>query len=745
MNKEPNLMKFQTPKDWFLGLKDHWKSDIVSGFLVFLIALPLCLGISTASGFPAIAGIYTAIIGGIVVSFFSGSYLTIKGPAAGLIAIALGAVEDLGKGDMLVGYKLALATIVVAGVFQILFGLFKAGSLASFFPAAAVHGLLASIGIIIMAKQIHVLLGVKPTAKEPLELISEIPNSISHLNPIVTMIGLLSLVILFILPQLKNKFVKLVPGPLMVLFISIPFGLVLALNVEHDYFLVNSYHINPKALLVNLPDSFLEGITFPDFSQVFSGTSIKYIIMFALIGSIESLLSSKAVDILDPYKRKSNMNKDLVAIGIGNTLVGFIGGLPMISEIVRSSANINNGGKTRWSNFFHGFFLLTFVVALAAVIKLIPNTALAAMLIFTGFRLASPKEFIKTFKVGPDQFVIFVSTIVVTLATDLLIGIAFGIGVKFLQHLFFGAGLKSMFTIKLVVAKKGETDYDIKISEEALFTNLLIFERELNKLPLTSNIVIDFSETAMIDHTFMDFLHGKEDDYHRAGGSLNYKNLDRLTTYSVHPLSSRKLLNDGIFAPSKTSLNERQHSLVKYAEENSFEFDYRKTSSILKFSFAPFVIARRAKYGENILIGHHVFGNFFFADIHVEEGAMITKQEYKMTILFISDIQGVKIPDFTLEKEGVLDAIKEFGGYKDIDFVNYPSFSDFYYLTGANESDIRAFFKPTLIELLSSENLYCIESNNNSLLIHGEIDLININQMKKMLAFADKLIQIIKT
>ncbi len=740
MKQEPNLMQFHTPKDWFQGLKDHWRSDAISGFLVFLIALPLCLGISTASGFPPIAGIYTAIIGGILVSFFSGSFLTIKGPAAGLIAIALGAVEDLGRGNNLVGYKLALATIVVAGVLQILFGLFKAGTLAGFFPAAAVHGLLASIGIIIISKQIHVLFGVKPSAKEPLELMAEIPHTIAHLNPYVSIIGLLSLFILFLLPQLKNKFVKLIPGPLVVLFISIPLGLALSLNLDHDYFLGNKYHINPTALLVNLPDSFLAGITFPDFSQVFSFTSIKYIIMFALIGSIESLLSSKAVDVLDPFKRKSNMNKDLFAVGIGNTIAGLIGGLPMISEIVRSSANINNGGKTRWANFFHGFFLLTFVVAAAAVIKLIPNAALAAMLIFTGYRLSSPKEFIKTFKIGPDQFLIFVSTIVVTLATDLLIGIAFGIGVKFLQHIFFGADIKSMFKMNTKIIEIEPNNYEIKMPDEALFTNLLQFEKLFDKINSNANVILDFSETVMVDHTFMEALHSREDEFHRAGGSINYKNMDRLTSYSVHPLSSRKLLNDGIFSPTKIVLTPRQQEILKYANENSFEFDYRKTSSILKFSFAPFVIARRAKFGENILIGQAPFGNFFFADIYVQEGAMMTKQEYKMTILFISDIEAVRIPDFTLEKEGVLDAIKEFGGYKDIDFAQYPSFSDYYYLTGAEEHKIREFFKPSIIDLLTSEKSYFIETNNNSMLIHREIDILTLAQMKEMLTFAKKLI-----
>ncbi len=494
-----------------------------------------------ASGFPPVAGIFTAIIGGTIVSFFGGSNLTIKGPAAGLIVIALGAVEELGKGDMLLGYKLALAAIVVAGVIQILFGLFKSGVLGDFFPSAAVHGMLAAIGIIIASKQIHTLVGVKPAGKEPLHLLTEIPHSFMNMNPEIAIIGAISLLILFTMPLVKNKYVKMLPAPLVVILVAIPLGFSFDLAHEHTYLFLphHEYTIGPK-YLVTLPQNLLAAITFPDFSQVFSGTSIKYIIMFALVGSLESLLSSKAIDTLDPFHRKSNWNRDLLGVGVGNTLAGLIGGLPMISEIVRSSANINNGGKTWWSNVFHGVFLLVFVAAFPNLIHQIPLAALAAMLIFTGYRLASPVEFYKTYKIGTEQLFIFLITIAATLATDLLIGIGLGILTKFAIHFANGLPPKYAFKPMFSVNTKGDT-YIVDVQHSAVFSNYIKLKKSLDSLPRGKEIVIDFSHAMLVDHTVMENLHQYQHDYELSGGTFTVTGLEKHHAVSNHPLAARKL------------------------------------------------------------------------------------------------------------------------------------------------------------------------------------------------------------
>lgn len=525
------------------GLKENFKSDALSGFLVFLIALPLCLAISKASGFPPVAGIFTAIIGGMLVSFLGGSELTIKGPAAGLIVIAISSVDELGKGDAMVGYKLTLAVVVVAGIVQILFGLLKSGVLGDFFPSAAIHGMMAAIGITIILKQLFVLTGVKPEGKEAFDLMKQIPHAFATLNPDIFIIGVISLAILFALPQIKSKIIKKIPAPLLVIFIAIPLGRMFDLGHEHTYLFLDhhNYTIGPK-FLVELPKSIIAAITFPDFSQVTSAISIKYIIMFALVGSLESLLSTKAIDMIDPYKRKSNMNRDLLGVGIGNTLAGLVGGLPMISEIVRSSSNVNNGAKSRWANFFHGLFLLIFVAFAGSLISQIPLAALAAMLIYTGIRLASPKEFAHTYHKGPEQLAIFLITIFFTLATDLLVGIAAGIVTKIIIHIYRGLPIKNIFKPLIDVKHEAHDDiYTVYVSAAAVFSNYISFKKYLDAIPKSKHIIIDFTEAKLVDHTVMEHLHHYQNDYLATNGKFEIIGLENHKSISEHPLAAKRL------------------------------------------------------------------------------------------------------------------------------------------------------------------------------------------------------------
>lgn len=528
------------PKDGLAGLKENWRYDISSGFQIFLIALPLSLGIALASGMPPMAGLIAAIVGGMLVSMISGSFVTINGPAAGLIVIIVGGVEVLGKGNMAAGYKLTLAAIVIAGILQMIFGLLKAGKLSAFFPAPAVHGMLAAIGVIIMAKQAHTVLGVKPHAKETLEVIAEIPHSIMHANPEIAIIGLICLAVTILWAFMPIPALKKIPGPLVVVLVGVGLGHLFQLETAHMSTLWGHEHQIGPEYLINLPGSMVQGIVFPDFSQVASPTFWGVVLSIALIASLESLLSALAVDKLDVYGRRANLNRDMFAVGVGSTVSGLLGGLPMIAEIVRSSANINNGARTRWANFFHGAFMLLFLALVPSLIHQIPLAALAALLVFTGFRLASPKEFIHTYKTGPEQLAIFVTTLVCVLATDLLIGVACGIVLKLLIHSFRGVAFKDLFRLQYNLHEEAPGHYQVTVESSAVFSNLMALKSQLESLPSGKSVTFDFSRSYLIDHSFMEYVHHFSKDYEREGGSCQIKGLEQHRAISEHPLASRK-------------------------------------------------------------------------------------------------------------------------------------------------------------------------------------------------------------
>ena len=533
------------PRGNISDLPKHWQADMLSGFLVFLIALPLCLGIALACGYPAIAGIFTAIIGGILVTFLSNSELTIKGPAAGLIVIAIGCVTEFGftggkdPAADFHAYQLALGVGVAAGIFQMLLGVFRAGILGEFFPTATVHGLLAAIGVIIMAKQFPVTMGLSSEGT-PLELLANIPYFIINMNPLVGLIGIVSLLIMFGYPLMNNPRLKVIPAPMIVLFITVPLGMYFNIDQEQTYSFYGQDYSLGKNFLVGVPENMFHALTFPDFSGLATSVGVKYVVMFALIGSIESLLSAKAIDGIDPWKRKTNHDRDMLAVGVGNTLAACVGGLPMISEIVRSKANIDNGARTRFANMFHGMFLLLFVALLPGLMNQIPLAALGAMLVFIGFRLASPQEFVHMWHVGREQFMIFVSTIIGVLATDLLIGIAIGIGVNFVLHLKNGAPPRSLFTSQVHVERIEGRPVTVIVKDSAIFSTWIGLKKQLEKLKHEPHVILDLSETFLVDHTTMAKLHEIQKEFQEKNSTLVITGLDQHQPLSNHPEAGRK-------------------------------------------------------------------------------------------------------------------------------------------------------------------------------------------------------------
>ncbi|MAT73351.1 MAG: sulfate transporter [Planctomycetaceae bacterium] len=539
------------------GFKKYLKFDLLSGFLVFLIALPLCLAISIAGGFPPLAGVFTAIVGALVTTFISNSELTIKGPAAGLIVIVAGCVSDFG-GDGMVGgwsaadsaaYRATLAVAVAAAVLQIGFAIFRAGVLTEFFPTAVVHGMLAAIGVIIMIKQLPVALGVAGKG-EPLEMLREIPSYVREANPAIAAIGLVSVAIMFLWPVVKKRFPKagVVPAPMVVLVVAMAMGTGFDLLHEHSYTLSNHKYKLGEQYLVAMPDKpfgMFHELTLPDMSALKTFTAWKWVLMFFAIGSLESMLSAKAVDLIDPWKRKTNMNRDMLAVGVANLGAACIGGSPMISEIVRSRANIDNGARTRFADFWHGVFLLLCVAMIPMVLHRIPLAALAAMLVYTGFRLAHPSEFVNAYRIGKEQLVIFACTLVAVLATDLLIGVGIGILVKLGIHAANGVPLSSMFKPYIEVEELDESTSRIVARGSAVFSNWIPFRRQLEQIGLVQrrNIVLDLSAAQLVDHSVMEKLDEMQDDFEQEGLRLELRGLEAFQPYTSDPHAARKRLS----------------------------------------------------------------------------------------------------------------------------------------------------------------------------------------------------------
>ena len=564
----------EVPRGNLHGFSTYFRYDFVSGFLVFLIALPLCLGIALASGYPPVAGVFTAIIGAVLTTFMSNSELTIKGPAAGLIVIAVGAVTEFGftagqdPAADLHAYRLALAVGVAAGVIQIIFGLARTGILGDFFPTSIVHGMLAAIGVIIMLKQLPVTFG-QTASGEPLKILRDLPHKLSELNPEIALIGGASLLIMFGLPILKEalniKWVKMIPAPMIVLLVAVPMGIYFDLSHEHTYTFASYKYTLGERYLVNVPMNLLNAVTTPDFSSLQTYAGWKWVIMFALIGSLESMLSAKAIDLFDPWKRKTNLNRDLTAIGIANTVSASLGGLPMISEIVRSKANIDNGARTRFADMWHGLFLLGFVALLPTLIHRIPLAALAAMLVYTGFRLASPREFINVYKIGVEQLFLFVATVIAVLATDLLIGIAIGIALKFVIHLANGVPIRSLFKPYLEIETRDDDTVVVTAMQSAVFSNWIPFKRQIEQVGLIqkNNVILDFAGTKLVDHSVMEKLHELEADFSQANLNLEIVGLEAHRQRSGHPLATRKRALTRLRRVTVVSSRDIEHELAE--------------------------------------------------------------------------------------------------------------------------------------------------------------------------------------
>lgn len=531
------------------------RSNFISGLIVFLIALPLCLGIAQASHAPLFSGVVAGIIGGIVVGFLSPSQLSVTGPAAGLTAIVLAALTELKAFDIF------LCSVIIAGVVQLILGFVKAGGIANYIPSSVIEGMLAGIGLTIIIKQLPEAIGYVKGRTDTMAdaddgfIFGFITSSFHHIQPAALVISAIGLAVLILWQTKWFKKISLVPAGLIVVLVGIVINqVILATNPSTG---LDSSH------LVSLPiassaSEFLQQFTLPDFAGFRNIKVWETGLVIAIVASIETLLCIEATDKMDPLKRYTSPNKELKAQGIGNIVSGFLGGLPLTSVIVRTSANINSGAKSKLSTMIHGMLLLICVAAIPALLNFIPKASLAAILIFTGYKLCKPATFKHMWKGGLTEFIPFVATLTAVVALDLLKGVGIGL----LISIFYI--LRQNMRIPYYYVRNTYSNGDIvklTLAQEVSFLNKASIKTTLNSILPDSNLIIDASKSEYINFDVLDIIR----EFHDVGAReknikvslVGFKDIYRVPkTYSEKDLLSSMLhLNE---IPERTSGNHKE-------------------------------------------------------------------------------------------------------------------------------------------------------------------------------------------
>ena len=489
------------------GLFSNLKQDLPASIVVFFVAVPLCLGIALASGAPLFSGLISGIVGGIIVGALSNSSLGVSGPAAGLAVIVLTSIQSLGV------FEVFLVAVVLAGILQIVMGLLKGGVIGYYFPSSVIKGMLTGIGIIIILKQIPHALGYDADYEGDLTFqqadgentFSELINMLDYISPGAVIVSIISLIVLLtwdLFLSKKYKVFKLIQGPLVAVAAGIGYQL-LSTSYFPEYSIQNKHLVSvPVADSLN---GFINQFTFPDFSAIQNSQVWVIAITIAVVASLETLLSVEATDKLDPNKQVTNTNRELLAQGVGNIISGLIGGLPVTQVIVRSSANIQSGGKTKLSAILHGLFLLVCVGLIPFVLNMIPLAVLACILFVVGFKLAKPILFKQMYKLGWSQFLPFLVTILGIVFTDLLKGISMGVIVG-LVILLRNSFKNSHFLHREVLKDNGERIVKMTLAEEVTFINKGAILKSMNKVQEGTQLTIDMSKSTSIDYDVLEII-----------------------------------------------------------------------------------------------------------------------------------------------------------------------------------------------------------------------------------------------
>jgi len=730
-----------TPKKGLQGLVENWQSDLIAAVSVALIALPLSLGIALAAGAPAMAGIFSAIVGGVVTTLYRGGHISVNGPAKGVIAvILLGiALMDDGTGQ---AFNYVLAAVVVSGAIQVLLGLLKLGRFADIFHSSVIHGLLAAIGIIIFAKQIHVALGTHSDSPSIIENLVDAVKYLPEANPFVVIISLVGLLLSLFHSKISYRFFHILPTPMWVIALSIPFAYAFNFFDQHVLsFFGKAYEVGPS-LLLEMPDSIMESIMHPNFGKIDTVEFWTTVLSILMITSIESLAIAKAVDKIDPYKRKTDLNKDLTGIGLSTMVAGMIGGLPIIAVIIRSTVNVHNGAKTKWSNMYQGLLLLLFIVILSPIMKQVPLCAFAILLVYTGFKLASPAVFKQVYSHGIEQLIFFVGTMILTLYTNLLVGLAGGLILALVSHMLLARGsiprfFKMIFDSGSNLVMKPDNSYELKIRGIANFLGILKINKLVAQIPSGANAIIDLSETRLVGTTVLEDLYDFQKMHQNTGGDIEIKGLDKHISSTNHKLATK------IKVDTIEPLNRRQSQLKEMAENYGWDFEADPVEDLDYFESFYFFKTRPIEAEFNCISDRDKEMHMELVDVTFEEGADIFPDEYKTTIGLLK--LPFPIPKFTIEKKGLLDKFIPISEHRDIDYSLYSKGPKNYIIKVEDTQSMDAFLSDKLRVLIEISGLNHLESNGEAILIFSNnFELAQVKDYIKMIQFVENFKAITK-
>lgn len=606
------------PQSGLAGLR-HWRNDMLAGLQVALLWTPFSLGVALASGAPAVAGLISAIVAGLLYPFLGGSHVTVSGPAAALAPVLLWGMLTLGNGDLAAGYPLVLVAVVLTGLLQLGLAAIKAGRYASLLPVTVVEAMLAAIGIMIIVRQIPALFGAPSVpAKSVLDGLSLLPEQLAQTQLVPAAIGLGGLVLMFLFRRLPGGLLRWVPPAIVVSALGGLVGWLMALS---------------PTLRISMPERFLDGFVMPDFTGLMDNPDLwlgmlLVVLTFTMIDGVESVASVKAVDKIDPWRRQSDANKTLRAMGVCNFSSGMLGGLTVIPNAVPSRANIDAGARTLWSNLYSGLFLLVFALLLPALLMRIPLAAIAAILIYIGWRLCEPAIFRRMAAIGRDRLLVFTATVLAILMTDLLKGMFIGIAIELALLLYLQvpsarwiitgrltlkdawqvhrqtlAGLFRSPVIKhrIEPMEDGGPDRHVFTVGSLVGFNTLPMEESLGRVSNGSSVVLRFTESAkLIDHSAMELLQHTMEDMAGQGRTLVLEGLDQFHPFAPHPLATR--LQEPGAKMRAVAMDERARGLAAVAQSLQLDFDATVQATVNRDDF---IYLRRGDQREerNLLSG----------------------------------------------------------------------------------------------------------------------------------------------